>query len=449
MRLAGPGSCPNEPLGRPRGRRPLFPLRTGFADYLLYVAGKAVGVIEAKPEGHTLTGVEIQSAKYTLGVAEQIPHYVLPLPFAYETTGTETQFTNGLDPAPCSRGVFRFHRPEELIRLAEEGKAQLRDGLRHLPVLNEAGLWRVQVEAIHNLGASLAAGRPRALIQMATGSGKTYTACSFCYRLITFAKARRILFLVDRNTLGKQALNEFQRYTSPYTNYAFTEEFPVQRLTRNTIDPAAKVCITTIQRLYSMLKGEEEYPEDNEDPSLFEAEPSPLVSESLPVVYNPRIPIEAFDVIVVDECHRSIYNLWRQVLEYFDAFIVGLTTPPIPRTCGRPSNWPNRSASRPTAAEPWSISWPWSGTPSTPRPPCCRWPSTSSSASPRGCKRRNKPAAASPPNSAAGSTSSRTTSPPACASSPTTSSSPPSPNSAASARPTKCLAQSSRRCSTN
>jgi len=105
-----------------------FPLKTGAADYLLYVDGKAAGIIEAKPEGHTLTGVELQSAKYTSGLPEGIPHYHLPLPFAYESTGAETQFTNGLDPDPRSREVFTFHRPDSAceptgaFRTAQDGK---------------------------------------------------------------------------------------------------------------------------------------------------------------------------------------------------------------------------------------------------------------------------------------------------------------------------------------
>ena len=158
-------------------------------------------------------------------------------------------------------------------------------------------------------------------------------AVSFSYRLIKFAKVKRILFLVDRNNLGKQTLNEFQQFVSPYTNRKFTEEYTVQHLKRNSIDPASKVCITTIQRLYSMLKGEEDFLEENEEASLFETESS-LIKESLPVVYNPKIPLETFDVIVVDECHRSIYNVWRQVLEYFDALLIGLTATPTTQTIG-------------------------------------------------------------------------------------------------------------------
>jgi len=284
------------------------------------------------PEGHNLTGVETQSGKYLDGLPNGLPHYRLPLPFAYESTGTVTHFTNALEPDARSREVFTFHRPEELIRLATLD-LQMRGLLRKMPSLNTQRLWRVQVDSIQNLEVSLADNRPRSLIQMATGSGKTYTAVSFSYRFIKFGRAKRILFLVDRNNLGKQTLNEFQQFVSPYTNRKFTEEYTVQHLKRNSIDPASKVCITTIQRLYSMLKGEEDFLEENEESSLFETESS-LIKEPLPVIYNAKIPIETFDVIVVDECHRSIYNIWRQVLEYFDAFLIGLTATPTTQTIG-------------------------------------------------------------------------------------------------------------------
>jgi type I restriction enzyme R subunit len=318
---AGPGVAVRE-----------FPLDTGPVDYLLYAGGKVIGVVEAKPEGHPLKGVEIQSRKYTMGVPAHLPAWRRPPPFAYESTGAVTQFTNGLEPDARSREVFTFHRPEELVRLAglEE---QVRERLRAMPALAPAKLWPVQVQTIENLEKSLAKGLPRALIQMATGSGKTYTAAAFCERLIRFAGAKRILFLVDRNTLGDQAHDEFQRYMSPYNGYRFTDEYPVQHARRNAVEPAAKVVITTIQRLYSILKGEPDYDEANEESSMFETGRA-LAKEPLPVVYNAGLPIEAFDFIVVDECHRSIYNVWRQVLEYFDATLIGLTATPTPQTIG-------------------------------------------------------------------------------------------------------------------
>ncbi|HEV2295272.1 MAG TPA: DEAD/DEAH box helicase family protein [Tepidisphaeraceae bacterium] len=313
-----------------------FPLASGFADYLLYADGQAIGIVEAKPEGHTLTGVETQSAKYTTGFPSHLPRWAMPLPFAYESTGAVTQFTSVLDPHPRSREVFAFHRPEELIRLAKLAPGeQVRARLRNMPPLDTSKLWDKQVTAIGNLEQAFADNRPRSLIQMVMGAGKTFTACNIAYRLIKFAQAKRILFLVDRNNLGRQTLNEFQQFASPYNAYKFTEEFNVQHLRRNTIDPAAKVVITTIQRLYSILKGEEEFDEAAEEGSMFEAPVAPsLVREPLPVIYNAKIPPEFFDFIIVDECHRSIYNVWRQVLEYFDATLIGLTATPSAQTIG-------------------------------------------------------------------------------------------------------------------
>jgi len=309
-----------------------YPLKTGFADYLLIVDRKAIGAVEAKPTGVTLSGVESQSAKYGAGLPDIPPAWRKPLPFLYESTGVETYVTNGLDPEPRSRRVFSFHRPETLAAWAKE-PTSLRGRLQSLPPLLTPGLWGPQIEAIENLEQSLAADRPRALIQMATGSGKTFTAVSSLYRLVKHAKIGRALFLVDRGNLGRQALREFQTYVTPDDGRKFTELYNVQRLTSNAFDKTNQVYITTIQRLYSILSGEPDFDEANEEQSLFE------VGDALPktprqVVYNPAIPPEFFDVIVIDECHRSIYTVWRQVLDYFDAYLIGLTATPYKQTFG-------------------------------------------------------------------------------------------------------------------
>ncbi len=322
----------------------------GDADYLLFVNQKAAGVVEAKPEGFTLTGVEVQSEKYSAGLPDNLPAHQRPLPFLYESTSSETQFTNRLDPEPRSRGVFSFHTPQTLAEWigatymldAEAGRIaehkgdhlamnNLRQRLKAMPPLNASGLWPVQERAIRNLEESLSAGRPRALVQMATGSGKTFMACNQVYRLVKHAGARRVLFLVDRSNLGRQTLREFQGFTTPDEGRKFTELYNVQLLQSGHIDPVSRVCIATIQRVYSILKGEELDPE-REEFSDFDT-PS-LQREPSPVEYNPDVPIETFDVIITDECHRSIYNLWRQVLEYFDGFIIGLTATPSKQTVG-------------------------------------------------------------------------------------------------------------------
>ena len=346
-----------------------FPLETGEADYLLFVDRKAVGVVEAKPEGVTLSGVAEQAAKYSVGLPGNIPHVTLPLPFLYESTGVETYFRDERDPEPRSRRAFTFHRPETLAEWVTDGGrgdpsgqavtadgnvsaadagaglrgvgrpygGTLRGRLREMPTqfpLITTGLWPAQIEAITNLERSLAENRPRALIQMATGSGKTFTAVSFVYRLIKHAKAKRVLFLVDRNNLGRQAFKEFDQYLTPDDGRKFTELYNVQHLQSNALDSVSKVHITTIQRLYSMLSGEPEFDAANEEGSLFEMGAALDAQPPKEIRYNPNFPIEYYDFIIVDECHRSIYNLWRGALEYFDAFLIGLTATPSKQTFG-------------------------------------------------------------------------------------------------------------------
>lgn len=309
------------------------PLKSGRCDYLLLVDRKALGVVEAKKEGTTLSTVAEQSGHY----GENLPALLTAgvktrLPFLYESTGVETFFRDERDPEPRSRSVFSFHRPETLAEWAEESNS-LRHRLGQMPFahpLATAGMRDCQVEAISGLEKSFAENRPRALIHMATGAGKTFTACAFTYRLIKYAGAKRVLFLVDRANLGEQARDEFARFRTPDNGRLFTELYNVQHLTSPHIDDVCRVTICTIQRLYSILRGEElaEGADDLSGAELVRA----LGARTREVAYNPTVPIEKFDFIVTDECHRSIYNLWRQVLEYFDGFLIGLTATPAPQT---------------------------------------------------------------------------------------------------------------------
>jgi type I restriction enzyme, R subunit len=323
---AGPGVAVREfTLEKPHGR----------VDYLLFLNGQPAGVIEAKPEGTTLTEVEHQSGKYVAGLPGWMKPPVYPLPFIYESTGAETRFTNGYDPDARSRRLFTFHRPgtlaEWLRQIAENQQLPtFRARLKSMPPLDERGLWGKQAEAIRNVERSLAEDRPRSLIQMATGSGKTFTAANLCYRLIKHADAKRILFLVDRSNLGKQAKLEFDKFTIQETQRKFPAEYNVQHLTSNTIDVTSRVCISTVQRIFSILKGDTELDQEVDEHSVYELP----VTSPVEVSYNPVLPPDTFDVIIIDECHRSIYGLWRQVLEYFDAHLIGLTATPTKQTFG-------------------------------------------------------------------------------------------------------------------
>ncbi len=302
----------------------------GPADYVLFVDKKPVGVVEAKPEdwGQKITTVEEQSSAYAAAKLKWVNNRE-PLPFVYESTGVLTRFTDGRDPKPRSREVFGFPRPDTVQHWRAQ-PASLRRRLQGLPALDTAGLRACQVNAIEKLETSFRDDRPRALIQMATGSGKTYTAITSIYRLLKHADAKRVLFLVDTRNLGEQAEQEFMAYLPCDENRKFTELYNVQRLRSSFVARDSQVCISTIQRVYSLLKGQEM------DESAEEINPAEMVQprQPMPVVYNDRIPPEFFDFVIIDECHRSIYNLWSQVLEYFDAYLIGLTATPDSRTYG-------------------------------------------------------------------------------------------------------------------
>ena len=302
----------------------------GPADYILFVDKKPVGVIEAKSEdwGQRITTVEEQSGSYAVANLKWVNNQD-PLPFVYETTGVLTRFTDSRDPKPRSREVFNFPRPETIQDWLTQS-ASLRERLQGIPSLDPTGLRACQVNAIEKLEVSFKDDRPRALIQMATGSGKTYAAITSIYRLLKHADAKRILFLVDTKHLGEQAEQECMAYVPSDDNRKFTELYNVRRLKSSYVAKDSQVCISTIQRMYSLLKGEEL------DESVEESNPAEMVKPKKPVsvVYNDKIPPEFFDFIVIDECHRSIYNLWRQVLEYFDAYLIGLTATPDNRTYG-------------------------------------------------------------------------------------------------------------------
>jgi type I restriction enzyme, R subunit len=302
----------------------------GPADYMLFVAGKPVGVIEAKKEeeGLRLTVHEDQSSGYANSKLKYLNN--APLPFVYESTGEVTRFTDYRDPKPRSRPVFTFHCPETFQTWLKQGKS-VRERLHDIPQLKTDGLRDCQVTAIVNLEKSFKEYRPKALIQMATGSGKTFTAITFIYRLLKYAKCNRVLFLVDTKNLGEQAEQEFMAFLPNDDNRKFTELYGVHRLKSGYVPTDCQVYISTIQRLYSILKDE---PLDEEAEETNPAERVWTKSDPLPVVYNEKLPIEFFDFVVIDECHRSIYNLWKQVLEYYDAFLIGLTATPDNRTFG-------------------------------------------------------------------------------------------------------------------
>lgn len=307
-----------------------FPTSTGPVDYALFVDGVPVGIVEAKKDdaGENITVVEGQSSRYANSTFKwRQGNYRIR--FAYEATGKLTRFTDYDDRKYRSRPVFSFHQPQELQRLLRQPDT-VRNRMKQFPAFDTTGFRSCQIAAIENLEKSFAANRPKALIQMATGAGKTFTAITAVYRLLKFTGVNRVLFLVDTKGLGEQAEREFLAYRPNDDNRSFSELYSVRRLKSSSVPADVHVCISTIQRMYSILRGEE-LDESAEQESLNE---NPSVDKQAPreVVYNAKYPPEFFDVIIIDECHRSIYNVWKQVLEYFDAFQIGLTATPDKRT---------------------------------------------------------------------------------------------------------------------
>ena len=325
--FAGPGVAVREVVMKPGH---------GRVDYLLYVDKTVVGVIEAKPQGMTLSGVEWQSAMYADGLPADVRLAALTtdgrLPFVFEASGSETHFTNGYDPGPRARRIFNFPRPATLARYLRDAKANTeaptwRAKVRQLPALDPAPLRPAQVTAIEGIERSLAEQRyDRSLVQQATGAGKTYCAVTQAYRLLRHGGFTRILFLVDRNNLADQTLAEFQNYRTPDDGRRFTEIYNVDKLTRAGMLGSSNVVISTIQRVFKALN-EGEAPEED-DPNLDDYVPDAPVTVS----YSAQLSPETFDLVIVDEAHRSIYGVWRGVLEYFDAHIVGLTATPGKQT---------------------------------------------------------------------------------------------------------------------
>lgn len=292
------------------------------ADYFLFINGKAVGVLEAKREETDAFATKVcdQAALYARSVPNIYQVYQRPLPFIFTSNGKELYFCDFREKDSYFKQIMTIPTPYELVR-----KLGIEDEFAGLPTLKKKGLRECQYEAVTELEKSFRSGQNRALMVLATGAGKTYTACLAAYRMLSYTPMRRVLFLVDRNNLGKQAEGEFGTFRLTENGDAFNTIFTVNRLRSSSIPSDSNVVISTIQRLFSFLKGDDI--EDNEEDD--EIEPT----EEVTLPPNPNLPHDYFDMIIIDECHRSIYGNWRKVLEYFDtARLVGLTATPIPET---------------------------------------------------------------------------------------------------------------------
>ncbi len=292
------------------------------ADYLLFLNGKAVGVLETKREEIDITSDSVteQTIRYAQNVPDCYQTLQNPLPLLYKTNGKQLLFLDYRQADPTRwQPLTQIHTPKQIAQMLG-----ITDPFAALPILSKKGLRKCQYEAITELERSFRNGHRRALMVLATGAGKTYTACLAAYRMLSYTPMRRILFLVDRNNLGKQAEGEFSTFRLTQTGDAFNVIYSVNRLNCSQVPSDSNIVISTIQRLFSLLKGEEITDTDDDED---------IVESQIILPDNPLLPRDFFDLIIIDECHRSIYGSWRQVLEYFSsAYLVGLTATPIPET---------------------------------------------------------------------------------------------------------------------
>ncbi|MFK1738839.1 DEAD/DEAH box helicase family protein [Bacteroides fragilis] len=292
------------------------------ADYFLFINGKAVGVLEAKREEVDVSSgiVSDQVVTYAKNIPQYYQAYQRPLPLLYKSNGKIVLFKDYRDNDSDFEEINRIHTPWEIVKVLG-----IDDPFAGLPTLRSKRLRDCQYEAVTELEKSFRIGQNRALMVLATGAGKTYTACLTAYRMLAYTPMRRVLFLVDRNNLGKQAETEFGTFRLTDNGEAFNMIYTVNRLKSAKIPIDSNVVISTIQRLFSLLKGEEI--SDNEEDEEYDEE------QEIVLPGHPNLPHDFFDLIIIDECHRSIYGNWRKVLEYFDtARLLGLTATPVPET---------------------------------------------------------------------------------------------------------------------
>ena len=293
------------------------------ADYFLFLNGKAVGVLEAKRAEVDVTDQCVceQAEDYARSVPPCYPVISNPLPIVMTSNGRDLYMRDMRLPESNYDILAKMPSPKKIV-----GMLGIDDPFAGLPSVPKKGLRDCQFEAITNLEASFRIGQKKALMVLATGAGKTYTACMAAYRMLAHVGMKKVLFLVDRNNLGKQAEGEFGTFRLTQNGDAFNTIYGVSRLTNNEIPSDSNVIISTIQRLFAFLKGEP-ITDDSDEESSADGPAEVILPD------NPNLPHDYFDMIIIDECHRSIYGNWKKVLDYFDtARLVGLTATPVPET---------------------------------------------------------------------------------------------------------------------
>lgn len=321
-----------------------YPTDNGPADYALFVNGNLLGLIEAKKVEVAALNVLEQAKRYARGISNPKRNWNgYAVPFLYSTNGEQIYFLDVRHDKELPRALAGFHPPDALKHLIDKDDIIWQRWLQ-INEVNNPYLRYYQIDAIRAIEAGLSNYRRAMLVAMATGTGKTFTTVSLAYRLLKSQTARRILFLVDRKALAAQAVTTFAAYDTPVGN-KFNQEYEVysQRFRKDDFedekfdatvlpneyltkpDPSKTfVYVCTIQRMAINLLGKDAIFGSGDDAD----------DESDADKHD--IPIHAFDVIIADECHRGYTsketNVWRYVLEYFDAIKIGLTATPAAHT---------------------------------------------------------------------------------------------------------------------
>ena len=299
------------------------------SDYLLFVDDKAIAVVEAKKEDDSL-GPEVEKQAEDYARTPQNWYglwYKGLIPLVYMANGRKIYFKNLLnDPDGDYVEISEMHSPKKMLSLINQ-----KSDYGALPRLEKTGLRDCQYDAEIGLEKSIKEGKKKNLVILATGSGKTYLACLASYRLLNYTATNRVLFLVDRNNLARQAEAEFSQFDRTEGQQEMSSLYEIKRLKKER-DIKADIVISTIQKLFAVLTGQT-LSDDNEDAEDEQttADEEKDEKEVITLGNDLKLPPDYFKLIIVDECHRSIYGKWKAVLDYFsDATIMGLTATPTP-----------------------------------------------------------------------------------------------------------------------
>lgn len=302
------------------------------SDYLLFIDNKAVAVVEAKKEENNL-GVKVAKQAENYAVTPENWYgtwFDSLIPLVYLANGKKILFKNLLtDPDSDYIELKEMHSPKKMLQLINKTSEY-----GALPRIERKGLRDCQYNAECEFEKSIKQGQKKSLAVLATGSGKTYLACLAAYRLLNYTSTMRVLFLADRNNLARQAETEFKLFDRTEKQQSLNELYIINRLT-NPDKINGDIVISTIQKFFAVLTGQKTNKtsknEEDETSLNFDENDERKIEPEIELGKDLKLPPDYFQLIIVDECHRSIYGKWQSVLKYFkDAKILGLTATPTP-----------------------------------------------------------------------------------------------------------------------